>query len=203
MGEIHPPSPDDVSGLLRAWRDGDRHALENLVPLLERELHKIAKHYMTGQPPGHILQTTALVNEAYLRLVEGKRADCGDRSHFLAVCSQIMRHILVDHERARRAAKRGGGAEAAALEEAWVVSPEPNEDLVAIDEALRALGTLYPRKARVIELRFFGGLSVEETAAVLGVSQDTVMRDWRLGRSWLARRMRSEKPHGRGTAEQG
>jgi RNA polymerase sigma factor (TIGR02999 family) len=151
---------------------------------------------MAAQPPGHTLQTTALVNEAYLRLIDGKRASCHDRSHFLAVCSQIMRHILVDHERARQAAKRGGGAQAAPLEEAWVVSPEPDSDVVAIDEALTALSKVYPRKAKVIELRFFGGLSLEETAAVLEVSQDTVMRDWKLARAWLARELKRERSHG-------
>ena len=188
----------DVTALLQAWKGGDKGALENLIPLLERELHKIAKHYMAVQPPGHTLQTTALVNEAYLRLIGGKQASWQDRAHFLAVCSQIMRHVLVDHARARQAAKRGGGAEAAPLEEAWVVSPEPDADVVAIDEALSALSKVYPRKARVIELRFFGGLSVEETAAVLEISQDTVMRDWRLARAWLARELRQEKPHGAG-----
>jgi RNA polymerase sigma-70 factor, ECF subfamily len=193
---MHPQPGGDVTGLLQAWRGGDQGALENLIPLLERELHRIAKHYMAAQPPGHTLQTTALVNEAYLRLIDGKRASCNDRSHFLAVCSQIMRHILVDHERARQAAKRGGGAEAAPLKEDWVVSPGPDSDVVAIDEALNALSKVYPRKARVIELRFFGGLSVEETAAVLEISQDTVLRDWRLARSWLARELRQEEPHG-------
>jgi RNA polymerase sigma factor (TIGR02999 family) len=151
---------------------------------------------MAAQAPGHTLQTTALVNEAYLRLIDGKRASCHDRSHFLAVCSQIMRHVLVDHERARQAAKRGGGAAAAPLQADWVVSPEP--DAVAIDEALSALSKVYPRKARVIELRFFGGLSVEETAAVLEVSQDTVMRDWKFARAWLARELKRERFHGPG-----
>ena len=187
---MQPEGGGDVTGLLQAWRGGDQAALDNLIPLLERELHRIAKHYMAAQPPGHTLQTTALVNEAYLRLIDAQRLSWHDRSHFLAVCSQIMRHVLVDHARARQAAKRGGAAEAAPLEEAWVASPEPDTDIVAIDEALGALAKLYPRKARVIELRFFGGLSVEETAAVLEVSQDTVMRDWRLARAWLARELR-------------
>ncbi len=200
---MEPPPGADVTGLLQAWSGGDQGALGDLIPLLERELHKIAKHYMAAQPPGHTLQTTALVNEAYLRLIDGKRAGFHDRSHFLAVCSQIMRHVLVDHERARQAAKRGGGAEAAPLEEAWAVSPEPEADIVAIDEALSALSGVYPRKARVVELRFFGGLSVEETAAVLETSQDTVMRDWKFARAWLARRLGQEKPHGPGAAAEG
>ena len=193
---MQPEVGGDVTGLLQAWRGGDQAALDNLIPLLERELHRIAKHYMAAQPPGHTLQTTALVNEAYLRLIDAQRLSWHDRSHFLAVCSRIMRHVLVDHARARQAAKRGGAAGAAPLEEAWVASPEPGTDIVAIDEALGALAKLYPRKARVIELRFFGGLSVEETAGVLEVSKDTVMRDWRLARSWLARELKQEKPHG-------
>lgn len=193
----------DVTGLLRAWAGGDQGALTNLIPLLERELHGIAKHHMAAQPPGNTLQTTALVNEAYLRLVDGSRASYRDRSHFLAVCSQIMRHILVDHERTRRAAKRGGGAGAAPLEEAWAVSPEPDTDIIAIDEALDALSADYPRKAQVVELRFFGGLSVEETAAVLEVSEDTVMRDWRLARAWLARKLGRKGRHGPGAGAQG
>jgi RNA polymerase sigma factor (TIGR02999 family) len=199
---MDPVGVCDVTSLLRAWTGGDRRALANLIPLLERELHGIAKHFMAAQPPGHSLQTTALVNEAYVRLVDGKRASYRDRSHFLAVCSQVMRHILVDHERARRAAKRGGGAKAVPLEEAWAVSPEPDADIVAIDGALDVLSTVYPRKARVVELRFFGGLSVEETAAVLEVSEDTVMRDWRLARAWLARKLGQKKRHGpRASAE--
>jgi RNA polymerase sigma-70 factor (ECF subfamily) len=195
---MEPQTGADVTGLLQAWRGGDRGALDNLIPLLERELHRIAKHYMAAQPPGHTLQTTALVNEAYLRLIDAQRVSWRDRLHFLAVCSQIMRHVLVDHERARRAAKRGGGGQGIPLEEAWVASPEPGTDLIAIDEALSALAKVYPRKARVVELRFFGGLSVEETAAVLEVSQDTVMRDWSLARAWLARKLRQERPDGPG-----
>jgi RNA polymerase sigma factor (TIGR02999 family) len=145
-----------------------------------------------------------LVNEAYVRLIDGKRADFQDRSHFLAVCSQIMRHILVDHERARRAGKRGGGAGIGLLVESCAVPPEPlidhAADIIAIDGALDALSQVYPRKARVVELRFFGGLSVEETAAVLDVSQDTVMRDWSLARAWLARKLGQRKAHGRGAS---
>jgi RNA polymerase sigma factor (TIGR02999 family) len=195
---MSPPGECDVTGLLQAWRHGDQGALEDLAPLLERELHGIAKRYMAAQPPGQTLQTTALVNEAYIRLIDGKRANFQDRSHFLAVCSQIMRHILVDYERARRAGKRGGGAEISPLKESCAVSPEPDADIIAIDGALDALSRVYPRKARVVELRFFGGLSVEETAAVLEVSQDTVMRDWSLARAWLARKLGQGKAHGRG-----
>jgi len=157
---------------------------------------------MAAQRPGHTLQTTALVNEAYIRLIDVERANFQDRSHFLAVCSQIMRHILVDYERARRAGKRGGGAEISPLEAAHPVSPEPGADLladiIAIDAALDALSQIYPRKARAVELRFFGGLTVEETAAVLEVSPDTVMRDWSLARAWLARKLGRRKAHGHG-----
>lgn len=188
----------DVTGLLLAWRGGDRRALEGLAPLLERELHRIAKHYMAAQPAGHTLQTTALVNEAYLRLIDARRVSWNDRSHFLAACSQIMRRILVDHARARGAAKRGGGAIVAPLEEAWVASVEPDTDVVAVDEALEALAKIDPRKAKVVELRFFGGLSVEETAAALEISEESVMRDWRLARAWLARELGKETSHGSG-----
>jgi RNA polymerase sigma factor (TIGR02999 family) len=176
-----------VTDLLLAWREGDQNAFDGLIPLLERELHRIARHYMAAQPVGHTLQTTALVNEAYLKLVDARRVGWLDRSHFLAACSQIMRRILVDHARARHTAKRGGGIRVAPLEESWVVSPEPDTDVVAVDEALEALARIDSRKAKVVELRFFAGLSVKETAAVLEISEESVMRDWRLARAWLAR----------------
>jgi len=195
------PGGKDISCLLGAWKAGDQDAFARLVPLVERELHKIAKRYMRAQPVGHTLQTTALVNEAYLRLVDGERLSYEDRSHFFAVCSQIMRHILVDHERARRAAKRGGGAEAANLDIVRAIAPDPEEDILAIDEALNALCVNYPRQARVVELKFFGGLSVEETAGALNVSPDTVMRDWRFARAWLARKLGNEKRNGPGARE--
>jgi RNA polymerase sigma factor (TIGR02999 family) len=151
---------------------------------------------MAAQPPGHTLQATALLHEAYLRLIDAKRADWHDRSHFLAACSQIMRRILVDHARRRQAAKRGGGGANVPLEEAWVASPEPDTDLVALDEALDALAKHDSRKAKVVELRFFAGLSVEETAAVLAISEESVLRDWRLARAWLARELGKGGPHG-------
>ncbi|SPE35488.1 RNA polymerase, sigma-24 subunit, ECF subfamily [Candidatus Sulfopaludibacter sp. SbA6] len=182
----------DVTGLLQAWRAGDRHALEDLVPLLNRELHRIAKHQMAAQPRGHILQTTALVNEAYLHLIDARRASWLDRSHFIAACSQIMRNILVDHARERQAVKRGGGVLVASLEEAWVTAVEPDTDVVALDDALETLAKLDPRRAKVVELRFFGGLSVKETAAVLEISEESVLRDWRLARAWLARELSKE-----------
>jgi RNA polymerase sigma-70 factor, ECF subfamily len=182
-------SSEDVSALLRACREGDRRALEDLFPLLSRELHRIAKNQMAAQPPGHTLQTTALVNEAYLHLVDAKRASWRDRSHFFAACSQIMRRILVDHARSRQAAKRGGGVLVESLEDAWVSSVEPDTDVVALDEALGNLAKVDPRKAQVVELRFFGGLSVNETATVLEISDESVQRDWRLARAWLAREL--------------
>jgi RNA polymerase sigma-70 factor (ECF subfamily) len=151
---------------------------------------------MADQPPGHTLQTTALVNEAYLHLVEAKRASWLDCSHFFAACSQIMRRILVDHARTRQAAKRGGGVLVESLEEAWVTSVEPDTDVVALDEALCTLAKVDPRKAQVVELRFFGGLSVKETATVLEISDESVLRDWRLARAWLAREL---SPHEAGS----
>ena len=191
---MQPQPGHEVTGLLRAWSAGDARALDALIPLLQRELHQIARRYMADQRPGHTLQSTALLNEAYLRLVDARRADWNDRSHFLAACSLIMRRVLVDHARARKAAKRGGGADLP-LEEAWVSSPEPNVDLVALDEALDNLAKHDPRKAKIVELRFFGGLRVEETAAALAVSEETVLRDWRLARAWLARELSREGSH--------
>lgn len=193
---MQPQAGDDITGLLQAWSAGDPYALETLIPLLQRELHRIAHHHMRAQQPGHTLQTTALVNEAYLRLIDARRAGWQDRSHFLAACSQIMRRILVDHARAWKTAKRGGGAHALPLEEACVVSPEPDTDLVALDEALDALAKHDPRRAKVVEMRFFGGLTVEETAAALAISEESVLRDWRLARAWLARELSHRSPHG-------
>jgi RNA polymerase sigma-70 factor (ECF subfamily) len=180
---------DDITGLLQAWGAGDRRALDDLVPLVKGELQKIARRQMAAQPPGHTLQTTALVNEAYLRLIDSSRASWQDRSHFIAACAQIMRRILVDHARGRQAAKRGGGLVPESLEEAWVASVEPDTDVVALDEALDTLAKVDSRKAKVVELRFFVGLSVKETADVLDISEESVLRDWRLARAWLAREM--------------
>jgi RNA polymerase sigma-70 factor (ECF subfamily) len=162
-----------------------------LIPLVHRELHGIARRCMAGERAGHSLQATVLVNEAYLRLVDGKDVQWQDRAHFLAVAARVMRRILVDHARARRAQKRGGPATRVTFDEALVVTNEQREDFVALDDALKALATFDERKSRVIELRFFGGLSVEETAVVLKVSPETVMGDWRLAKAWLQREMRS------------
>ena len=184
-----------VTGLLLQWGQGDEAALERLIPLVYRELHQIARRCMAGERADHSLQATALVNEAYVRLVDAQDVAWHDRAHFLAVSAQVMRHILVDHARAKRAQKRGGDALEVAFDEALTVTSEPAQDFVALDDALEALAAFDERKSRVIELRFFGGLSVEETASVLNVSPDTVMRDWRLAKAWLQREMRGESAH--------
>jgi RNA polymerase sigma-70 factor (ECF subfamily) len=192
MGGITDP-PTKVTGLLVRWAKGDEAALERLIPLVHQELHRIAHCCMAGERVGHSLQATALVNEAYVRLVDGKAIAWHDRAHFLAVAARVMRRILIDHARARYSQKRGGHAAKVALDEALIVTNEPGQDFVALDDALQALTTLDERKSRVVELRFFGGLTVEETASVLNVSPDTVMRDWRLAKAWLSREMRSER----------
>jgi len=196
-------TPHDVTALLRAWSQGDRAALERLIPLVDRELRRIARRYLEKERPDASLQTTALVNEAYARLIDRKRSDWHDRAHFFGVCAQIMRHILVDRARARRCAKRGGGLEQVPLDDAMAIAAEPTADLVAIDEALQALSVLDPRKGRVVELRFYGGLNVEETAAVLGISPESVQRDWRLARLWLLRELSRADPHVPGTMATG
>ncbi len=172
------------------WGQGDEGALERLIPLVHHELHRIARRCMAGERVGHSLQATALVNAAYVRLVDGQAVEWNDRAHFLAVCARVMRRILVDHARARHYQKRGGHAAKVTFDEALVVTEEPRQDYVALDDALQALAKFDERKSRVIEMRFFGGLSVEETASVLKVSPDTVMRDWRLAKVWLRREMR-------------
>ena len=186
---MHPPN---VTALLLQWGKGDDAARERLIPLVHRELHQIARRCMAGERAGHSLQATALVNEAYVRLVDGTVVEWHDRAHFLAVAARIMRRILVDHARARGARKRGGGDARVTFDEALVVIAEPRENFVALDDALEALAKFDERKSRVVELRFFGGLTVEETASVLKVSPDTVMRDWRLAKAWLQGAMRGE-----------
>ncbi len=182
------PAGGDVSQLLRAWSDGDQNALERLTPIVYKELHRLARHYMKGERPGHMLQTTALVNEAYMRLVDYKRMQWQNRAHFFAVSAQLMRRILVEHAR-RQNLKRGGGVQHISLEEAAVVGGDRAADLVALDAAMDALARLDPRKVQVVEMRFFGGLSVEETAEVLKVSAVTVMRDWSTAKAWLYREL--------------
>lgn len=184
------PDPRDVTGLLMAWRDGDRVALDQLVPLVYAELRHVAHCHMRGERPGHLLQTTALVNEAYLRLVDITRVQWQSRTHFFAVAAQMMRRVLVDAARERGAHKRGGDLRLVPLDEARTLAQERSLDLVALDEALESLSRIDPRKARVIELRYFGGLSVDEAAEVIGVSGDTVMRDWKMAKLWLLRELR-------------
>ncbi len=189
MGDpVTTPREGDVSLLLRAWSDGDQKALDKLTPIVYDELRRLAGYYLLQERPGHSLQATALVNEAYLRLVDYKRMRWGNRAHFFAVSAQLMRRILVDHAR-RHNLKRGGGVQRVELEDVAVVGGDRAENLVALDEALQSLARMDARKARVIELRFFGGLSVDETAEVLQISPVTVMRDWSSARAWLYREM--------------
>jgi RNA polymerase sigma-70 factor, ECF subfamily len=190
-----PANPTRVTGLLLRWGQGDEDALERLIPLVHHELHKIARRCMADERAGHSFQATALVNEAYLRLVDANDVAWHDRAHFLAVAARMMRRILVDHARTRLAQKRGGGAAQVTFDEALVVSNKPREDFVALDDALNALAAFDERKSRVIELRFFGGLSVDQTASVLKVSPATVMGDWRLAKAWLQREMRGDRSH--------
>jgi RNA polymerase sigma factor (TIGR02999 family) len=179
----------NVTGLLLKWGEDDQAALDQLIPLVHQELHRIARCCMAGERPENSFQATALVNEAYVRLVDGKTVAWHDRAHFMAVAARVMRRILVDHARARHYEKRGGHAQKVTFDEGLVVVSEPRQDFVALDDALQALHAIDERKSRVIELRFFGGLSVEETAAMLKVSPDTVMRDWRLAKVWLRRQI--------------
>jgi len=179
-----------VTTLLLQWGQGDASALDRLVPLVHHELRRLARRQLRLEQPGHTLETAALVNEAYVRLVDLRRVTWHDRAHFFAMSARLMRRILVDHARARRSLKRGGDVRRVPLETGIEVAGERPTDLVALDDALEALGALDARKARVVELRFFGGLTVEETAAALEVSPETVMRDWRLAKAWLARQVR-------------
>src|SRR6266540_5347271 len=185
-------SPGAVTELLRAWSDGDDGALEQLTPLVEAELHRLARGYMRRERRGHTLQTTALVNEAFLRLIDARRVRWEDRAHFLGISARLMRRVLVDHARHRGYRKRGGGAQRVTLHEGLVAPADPALDVLALDRALDALAKVDVRKSRTIELRFFGGLSVEETAEVLQVSPDTVKRDWRLAKLWLLRELEGD-----------
>ncbi len=184
------PSSQEVTHLLLAWRKGDKKALDKLVPVVYEELRRLARGYMRGERKGHTLQTTALVNEAYIRLLDCSRVNWQDRTHFLALSAQLMRRVLVDYARSRRYLKRGAAAEKVSLEEDRIAPPGYNPDLTELDDALHALAAVDARKSQVVELRFFGGLTEEETAEVLGVSPDTVLRDWKLAKSWLAREIK-------------
>jgi RNA polymerase sigma-70 factor (ECF subfamily) len=178
-------SAGEISVLLHAWSEGDDQALAKLTPLVYKDLYRAAQRYMAQQKPGHILQSTALVNEVYLRLAELGHVDWHDRTHFFAACAQSMRHILTDYARSRLSLKRGGEAQHVSLHEVLVAFPDRSMDLLALNEALDGLAAIDERKSRVVELRFFGGLSVEETAEVLKISEDTVNRDWKFAKHWL------------------
>ena len=182
----------EVTQLLIAWSHGDKAALDQLAPLVDRELHRLAHHYMRRENAGHTLQTSALVNEAYLKLIDQKHVRWKNRAHFFALSAQLMRRILVDHARSRQYAKRGGDAQRISFDEALVVSSERGADLVALDEALSKLTFIDPRKGKVVELRFFGGLSVEETAEALEISAVTVMREWSMAKAWLYNSLNNE-----------
>lgn len=190
------PSTHDVTQLLKAWTTGDQHALEKLTPLVYGQLHRIAERCMAGERSGHTLQTTALVNEVYLQLVDCEKINWQDRAHFFAVSAQLMRRILIDFARSRGYQKRGGGTPHLSLDEAPSVCQEPDANLVALDDALNALAAVDSRKSKVVELRFFGGLSIEETAEVLQVSVETVVRDWRLAKVWLLRQLSEANERG-------
>jgi RNA polymerase sigma factor (TIGR02999 family) len=192
-------SPGAVTQLLQAWSDGDAGALERLTPLVEAELRRLARRYMARERRDHTLQATALVNELFLRLTDARRIRWQDRAHFLGISARLMRRVLVDYARSRGSQKRGGAVHKVTLQDGLVRSPGPLLDVLALDRALEALTAVDPRRGRLIELRFFGGLSVEETAAVLNVSPATVKRDWRLAKLWLVRELNGDPRHGRST----
>jgi RNA polymerase sigma-70 factor, ECF subfamily len=186
------PSRIEVTQLLKAWGSGDDKALEQLTPVVENELHRMAHRCMAKERPGHTLQTTALVNEVYLRLVDVHAVDWQDRAHFFAISARMMRRILTDFARARCYQKRGAGAVQVSLDDALIVTPEKDGDIMALDEALTEFAVLYPRQSQVVELRFFGGLEVVEAAEALKISPETVKRDWRFAKAWLLRAMSRE-----------
>jgi RNA polymerase sigma factor (TIGR02999 family) len=189
------PPLQDVTQLLRAWSNGEQEALDQLIPLVYHELHRLAHRYMGRERSAHTLQSTALVHEAYERLINLKDVNWKNRAHFFAVSAQVMRRILVDYARSRRYSKRGGEWRQVPLNEAVAVFRDHRTDIVALDDALQALAGIDPRKNRVVEMRFFGGLSIKETAEVLNVSEETVVRDWRLAKVWLLRQLSREEQH--------
>ncbi|HZU28293.1 MAG TPA: ECF-type sigma factor [Bryobacteraceae bacterium] len=184
----------EITQLLRAWRGGEESALERLIPLIYDDLRQLARRAISRERPDLTIQATALVNEVFLRLAEGAKVDWKDRSHFFAVSSKVMRRILTDAARARRREKRGGGAEAASLDEAEIAAEQSDRSLIALDDALDSLFKSDPRKVRVVEMRFFGGMTQDEIAEVLTISRDTVKRDWNFAKLWLAREIRGELP---------
>jgi RNA polymerase sigma factor (TIGR02999 family) len=187
-------SPQGVTELLVAWSNGDKNAGDQLMTIVYEELHRLAHHYMRRESPSHTLQTSALVNEAFVRLVDQRNVQWQNRAHFFGIAAHMMRRILVDYARQRRNAKRGGGVRTIALDEALIISEERSTEVIDLDEALVKLVELDPRKSRIVELRFFGGLSIDETAEVLAVSPGTVMRDWTLAKAWLRREMTNNSP---------
>ncbi|HLV02244.1 MAG TPA: sigma-70 family RNA polymerase sigma factor [Acidobacteriota bacterium] len=199
-GNVHPLkgggkpmlSQHQVTSLLLAWSRGEDSALDKLIPLVYSELHRLAHRYMVGERQNHTLQTTAVVNEAYLRLVDCQRVNWRDRAHFLALSAELVRRVLIDYARSRHCRKRGGAAIKVSLDEGCLSTRQSVADWLALDRALHLLAELDPRKGRVVELRFFGGLSIKETAEVLQVSQDTIMRDWRLAKAWLLKELKGE-----------
>ncbi|HSE38710.1 MAG TPA: sigma-70 family RNA polymerase sigma factor [Blastocatellia bacterium] len=186
------PTAHEITQLLRAWSDGDQTALERLAPLVFAELHRLARGYMHGERAGHVLQSTALINEAWLRLIDWKDVEWQNRAHFFGVAAQMMRRILVDFARERRASRRGGSAQQVSFEEAVLVSADRGAEVIALDEALNTLAKFDARKSQIVEMRFFGGLGVEETAEVLKLSPRTVKREWNLARAWLYRELNPE-----------
>jgi RNA polymerase sigma factor (TIGR02999 family) len=190
------PPPHEITRLLQAWSSGDEEALNRLTPLVYEQLHRVARRYMADERSGHVLQTTALVNEAYLRLFDCRPLKWQDRAHFFAVCSQLMRRILIDIARSNQYQKRGAGAPHVAVDETLDGGTKMSADILSLDDALGSLAKMDARKSQVVELRFFGGLSVEETAEVLKVSKETVFRDWRMAKSWLLRELSEGSPHG-------
>lgn len=193
---VPDPESGQVTELLLAWSDGDETALEKLLPLVYRELRRLARYYMKNERSGHTLQTTALVNEAYLRLVDLKRMRWQNRAHFFALSASLMRRVLIDSARSRHYLKRAGNAQRVSLDEVPSVSTEQIAGLLALDEALKALSKVDPRKEKVVEMRFFGGLSVQQTAEVLKISPESVRRDWRMAKAWLFREVSGEQRHG-------
>ena len=187
-------SQQEVTQLLKDWSGGDEGALGKLIPLVQPELHRLAHHYMSRERAGHTLQTTALLNEAYLQLVDDPKRNWQNRTHFMAAAAQLMRRIIVDYARERRSLKHGGGALKVSLDDAALVTEKQSEELLALDEALERLGVQDLRKSQIVELRYFGGLTVEETAEFLKLSHRTVKREWRMAKAWLYRALSGEEP---------
>lgn len=185
-------SPEEITGLLLDWGDGDKAALDRVIPLVYQELRRVAHRQMSRERTGDSFQTTALINEAYLRLVDSTRVQPRDRGHFFAIAAQAMRHILIDRARSRRATKRGSGAQKVSLEEIADISNERAADLIALDDALTNLAQIDPRKAQIVELKYFGGMTIEEAAEVLKVSAPTVERDWKMAKIWLHRELKAK-----------